>query len=421
MARSQTDNQTDTQQQQHTAADNVNAYEQEIDRLMANGEFDVREESDIILAYHFASNLCQKMNKFEQSLQLINTAITIVKSQLTHAFKDRIHEIHDIDMYDDDLDDDLDDDGDDDDIIIDLDDEGNDVDDDDDDDEEEEKENEQMEQAQVDMFLMECDTHESHDHDHHHAASHATANEKHNGGDDNDDNRDEKDGKEVDVVEQCEYDYDIDIELSADIRRMLDITKNGRKWSDMNVDEKLFYFIHRELFDMIVTRGLAYSNLGEFTKAFYDSFMCTLIHPNDITAWNNRAFAWYQLGKYEHAIADCNRMLHRSPHTLKKFTKGLLYGNRGLAECKLELYHRAINDLNQCLSLSPQSRLAREALHCIWKVFTDAIYFCCKKIAINDRCHVQVPFVIAKIISDYAVGIDFEILPQCHQSTIVYQ
>ena len=139
------------------------------------------------------------------------------------------------------------------------------------------------------------------------------------------------------------------------------------------------------------------------------------------TAWNNRAFAWYQMGRYKECIADCNYALHGLLKGKKRsFTKGLLYGNRGLAERKLGLYHRAVNDLNFCLRRCPQSRLAREALHAIWKDFTDAIYYGVSRIEIDSYEIIDIPFVIAKIVADYGVGIDFEIIPECHQSTIVY-
>ena len=268
------------------------------------------------------------------------------------------------------------------------------------------------EEEDVAEFLMDCDDAESIEMDISNGSNASNASKTEH----TKMNIESKDEEEAE--EEVIFDYELDIELNDDIKKMLII--KSKKWEEMDGDEKLFYFIHRELFDMILTRGLAFSNLGEYKLAFYDSYLCTLLYPKDITAWNNRAFAWYQLAKYKKCILDCNFALKYLKHK-KLFTKGLLIGNRGLAETKLSLYNKAINDLNICLKYSPQSRLAREALHQIWKQFTNAIYDGCKRVNINNYNSIDIPFVIAKIIADYGVGIDFDIIPQCHQSTIVYQ
>lgn len=245
--------------------------------------------------------------------------------------------------------------------------------------------------------------------------------------DDEDDDYNDHDADAADA-EDTEFDdqqmdhspeYELRIELNDDIKRMMAIKKQD--WIELEGEDKLFVHTQREIFDMILTRGLAYSNMREYVKAFQDSFLCSIIRSKDVTAWNNRAFAWYQMGRYKECIADCNYALHGLLKGKKRsFTKGLLYGNRGLAERKLGLYHRAVNDLNFCLKRCPQSRLAREALHAIWKDFTDAIYYGVSRIEIDSYEVIDIPFVIAKIVADYGVGIDFEIIPECHQSTIVY-
>ena len=212
--------------------------------------------------------------------------------------------------------------------------------------------------------------------------------------------------------------YEIDIELSDSIKRFEEIKK--KKWSEMDDEEKLFLWIQRKSYHLISLRGATYGNLSEYLLAFHDEYWCTLMKPEDISAWNNRAFAWYQLGRHKECIADCNYALYEL-NAKEDFSRGLLVGNRGLAEHKLGLYHRAVNDLNFCLKRCPQSRLAREALHAIWKEFTDAIYYGVSRIEIDDKDVIDIPFVIAKIIADYGVGIDFEIIPQCHESTIVYE
>eukprot|EP01083_Nonionella_stella_P168823 571116_1 len=312
------------------------AHQTEIDRMIVNGEMEIRELNDIVSCYHFAANLCQKMNDFEQSLDLIQKAINITKNELNLELKDRAVTMIPEPVTSD-----------------------------------EEEEEEEATHTQMDI----------------------------------------------------DYDptYEMKIELSSDIQRMIVI--KDKSWKDMDKGERLFYFVHREIFDMILTRGLAYSNLNEYLLAFHDSYLCTLTRPSDITAWNNRAFAWYQLQQYHNCIIDCNFALQCLPQAKQSlFTRGLVIGNRGLSEYKLKQYHKAINDLNVCLKHSPQSRLAREALRAIWKEFTNAIYQGCTQIdSGNANTSIDIPFAIAKIIADYGVGIDFDIIPQCHDSTIVYQ
>merc|ERR1712129_94346 len=57
------------------------------DASMQTAELEQREENDLIRSYHYASNLCQKMNKFQQSLELIDTAIIMTKQEIAQTFE----------------------------------------------------------------------------------------------------------------------------------------------------------------------------------------------------------------------------------------------------------------------------------------------------------------------------------------------
>eukprot|EP00483_Globobulimina_turgida_P005788 UN05798 len=204
---------------------------------------DIREEEDIVGCYHFAANLCQKMNKFQQSLDLINSGIAALKKQLSETFKGRIQELTEPTTNDDYCEYDEDDDA----ILSEF------------------LENEEYEMSDVDAV-----------------------------DDDYKMSENEGNGKE----------YPMDMDLPQDIKKIICI--KDKSWNDMDGNEKLFYFTYTELFDLLLTRGLAHSNLKEYESAFYDAYLCTLLRPKQITALNNRAFAWYPLGQYAHCIIDCN-------------------------------------------------------------------------------------------------------------------
>eukprot|EP01083_Nonionella_stella_P299365 1016441_1 len=225
--------------------------------------------STIARMCHFASNLCQKLNKFQQSLKFVNQAIRSTKDRLRKQYLNRIDQMEDPMSSGDDV-----------------------------------------------------------------------------SSDDNNDTQPSTDEQEMMMKDSMDnYEYKMDIELSADVIQMCAI--KDKQWSEMDTEERLFYYIQKQISDMLLTRGLAHSNLGNHKEAFYDAYVCTLIHPKNRTAWNNRAFAWYQLGKHEHCIKDCTFALNVfGPSKTSQFTRGLLCGNRGLAEYKLKLYHKAVIDLN---------------------------------------------------------------------------
>ena len=50
------------------------------------------------------------------------------------------------------------------------------------------------------------------------------------------------------------------------------------------------------------------------------------------------------------------------------------------------------------------------ALHALGRQFTDAIYCGVSQIAIDGKDVIDIPLVMAKITTDYGVGIDFEII-----------
>ena len=198
-----------------TAEDNIEVFE-----LIQNGELDKREQNDLVGCYHFASNLCQKMNKFEQSLDLINNAIALMKQQISDRFKNRMHIIAEPQSSSDD---------DDDDIMFDSD--GNSI-----------------------HSMMSVD------------------------GEEEDDEELKLDNEEEEVSE-----YVIDIEFNKEIKKFMKLKEQS--WTELDNEDKLFYVIQWEIFDFLLTRGLAHSNLKNYQLAFYDSFLCTLIRPNGMHAY----------------------------------------------------------------------------------------------------------------------------------------
>ncbi|ETO22712.1 TPR repeat-containing protein [Reticulomyxa filosa] len=184
----------------------------------------------------------------------------------------------------------------------------------------------------------------------------------------------------------------------------------------------VFAEYQKEHVDLYTIRGNMYSNLDEFGLGFQDSDLCVRLAPNS-NMYVNRAFAFFQLQKYQECVQDCNIGLHLWKNTQHAnpdqrenlLIKGLLYGNRGIAEKKLNEYQKAIVDLNKCIEIVPQSRVAREMLREIWDEVVDVLYNQCKHIT-----HLVLPKEICAIIAFHTVGIDFELNEQCHPSTMVF-
>ena len=94
-------------------------------------------------------------------------------------------------------------------------------------------------------------------------------------------------------------------------------------------------------------RGEAYINVGEYDDAIADYDRIIAIDPNDAAAYNNRGTAKVHKGDYEGAISDCDRAITIDPNN------AAAYDNRGVAKLSIGDYDGAIDDCNRAIAIDP--------------------------------------------------------------------
>ena len=95
-------------------------------------------------------------------------------------------------------------------------------------------------------------------------------------------------------------------------------------------------------------RGYAYINLGEYQKAIDDCSKAVEIDPKLASAYNNRGVAYINLGKYQKAIDDCSKAIEIDPKLANA------YNSRGnVYVVGLGKYQKAIDDYSKAIELNP--------------------------------------------------------------------
>ena len=78
--------------------------------------------------------------------------------------------------------------------------------------------------------------------------------------------------------------------------------------------------------DAYTYRGHVYQVLGDHVQAFRDSTKAIELNPNDVAAWNNRAWAYYEHYKnYKKALADFNKAIELEPNAASYIGRGRVY------------------------------------------------------------------------------------------------
>lgn len=94
-------------------------------------------------------------------------------------------------------------------------------------------------------------------------------------------------------------------------------------------------------------RGFAYADMGETEKAIQDYSRAMVLNPTYAMPYSNRASAYTKLRKYEQAMADCNKAIELDP------TLAVAFNNRGNVYAALHDRERAIQDYTQAITLKP--------------------------------------------------------------------
>jgi len=95
-------------------------------------------------------------------------------------------------------------------------------------------------------------------------------------------------------------------------------------------------------------RGYAYLNLGNLDAAIADLNKALEINPELALAYSNRGGAYLTLGNLDAAMADLNKALEINPEL------ALAYSNRGGAYLNLGNYEAAMADFNKALEINPE-------------------------------------------------------------------
>jgi tetratricopeptide (TPR) repeat protein len=94
-------------------------------------------------------------------------------------------------------------------------------------------------------------------------------------------------------------------------------------------------------------RGIAYSDMGQYDRAIEDFNKVIAMNPDYPLVYNNRGIAFSRRGLYDNAIEDFSRAIALKPDFYDA------YNNRGIAFDKAGLFEKAIEDFQKALVLNP--------------------------------------------------------------------
>ena len=99
-------------------------------------------------------------------------------------------------------------------------------------------------------------------------------------------------------------------------------------------------------------RGIEYANLNQHIKAIQDYDKAIELNPGYANAYNSRGFAYANLNQHIKAIQDYDKVIELDPNN------GMAYNNRGVEYNDLNQPIKAIQDLNKAIELDPNNGMA---------------------------------------------------------------
>lgn len=99
------------------------------------------------------------------------------------------------------------------------------------------------------------------------------------------------------------------------------------------------------LVKVLVDRGVAYTNKGDYESAVQDFDKAIRLSPDVAEAFMNRGIAYDNKGAYDRAIQDYNQAIQLRPDYAPAFN------NRGIVYSEKREYDRAIQDFDQAIRL----------------------------------------------------------------------
>ena len=107
--------------------------------------------------------------------------------------------------------------------------------------------------------------------------------------------------------------------------------------------------LNPEHFNAHLNRGAAYSEIGDWVRAFQDSNTAIKLNSQNADAYYNRGHNYYYKGEVDAAIRDFSKAIELSPEDPKA------YINRSDAYTKKGEVDAAIQDCNKVIELSPEN------------------------------------------------------------------
>lgn len=95
-------------------------------------------------------------------------------------------------------------------------------------------------------------------------------------------------------------------------------------------------------------RGFAYCEIGQYEQAILDFSMAIEINPGLAPAYNNRGTAYLYTAQYDEAISDLSKAVEIDPRLAQA------YNNRGWAYIKMQQYDEAVSDFNRTIEIDPR-------------------------------------------------------------------
>ena len=118
--------------------------------------------------------------------------------------------------------------------------------------------------------------------------------------------------------------------------------------------------LNPEFAEPYINRGTSYAKLEQYEKAFEDFDQAIKLNPEYVEVYYNRGTSYSELEQYEKAIEDFGQAIKLNPEYVE------VYYNRGTSYSELEQYEKAIEDFDQAIKLNPEYGLPSYNKACIY-------------------------------------------------------
>ncbi len=112
----------------------------------------------------------------------------------------------------------------------------------------------------------------------------------------------------------------------------------------------------RERSDLLVMRGFAYEQTGQFALAIDDYSEVLKLKPDAVQVYFRRAIAYRENGQYDRSLADLNAVAESSTHPLPEAP--FFFGERGVVNFAVGRFADAAQDFSKVIALDASDQYA---------------------------------------------------------------